>query len=100
MIEKPNHLRKLDKSSPVINNPILFPITGLIIGLFFWFLDAFIDVYILKEGQDLLGNIFSPDESTEIWMRSLVVIVFFIMGLISRKAILKHIILDELLYKY
>jgi len=81
-------------------NPIIFPIAGFLTGIFIWVLDAFIDVYILGEEQSLLENILSPDESSELWMRTLVLIVFIIMGLFSRNALKKHIQLDKLLLDY
>ena len=81
-------------------SPVFFPITGFFIGLIFWCMDAFIDVYILDEEQTFFENLVMPDESTELWMRSLVIIVFTIMGFFSYTTIRKHIKLDKLLFDY
>lgn len=80
--------------------PIVMPIMGLAFGLLAWVADAVIDVYVLDEEQELLVNILLPDESTELWMRTLVVIVFLFMGFISRHILLKHIELDRVLLEY
>ena len=85
---------------PLQVSPVFFPITGFVIGLIFWTMDAFIDVFILDEEQTFLENLIMPDESTELWMRSLVVIVFTIMGFFSYTTIKKHIKLDNLLFDY
>ena len=63
-------------------------------------MDAFIDVYILDEEQTFFENLIMPDESTELWMRSLVIFVFTIMGVISYTTIKKHMKLDKLLFDY
>ena len=81
-------------------NPWVFPFAGFFAGLFFWSMDAFIDVYILDEEQTFFENLIMPDESTELWMRSLMVIVFTIMGFFSYNTIKKHIKLDNLLFDY
>lgn len=85
------------KIKQLSENPDIFPVAGLLLGLFVWLIDAIIDVFILDEDQDLLINIFMPDESTELWMRTLVVLVFVIMGFYSRHALLKQIKLHNLL---
>ena len=84
----------------VKEKPALMPIAGLVFGLFIWVVDAVIDVYILGEEQGLIENLFMPDESTELWMRSLVVIAFVAMGFFARKILLKHIALDKMLFSY
>lgn len=80
--------------------PTFFPLAGFIVGIMIWFIDAFIDVYLLDEEQSLIENILTPDESTEFWMRSLVLIVFVLMGIFSRHVLLKQIELDSLLMDY
>lgn len=80
--------------------PAFFPLAGFIVGIMIWFIDAFIDVYLLDEEQSLIENILTPDESTEFWMRSLVLIVFVLMGIFSRHVLLKQIELDSLLMDY
>lgn len=75
------------------------PLAGLISGIAIWVLDAYIDVFLLNEEQTLLENIFNP-ELTELWMRSLVVAVLFILGMFARQSILKHIALDLRMLDY
>ena len=66
-------------------------------GLFIWVVDAIIDVVILQEKQNLLNNIFAPDEAAELCMRSLIVLVFVAMGFYARYVLTKQIELDRLL---
>lgn len=95
----PDPLQKTHTSaSPV--KPSMLPVIGFFMGVFIWVLDAYVDVFILNEEQSLLENIFSPDESTELWMRSLVLVVFVIMGFFSRHLLNKHIELDNTLLEY
>jgi len=65
-----------------------------------WLIDAMVDVFVLDEEQGILENILAPDEPTELWMRTLVVLVFGIMGFFSRHVLLKHIELDTVLLDY
>ena len=69
-------------------------------GLIVWLVDVVIDVYIIGEEDDLLENILATGEPTEFWMRTLVVIVFVLMGFFSRHVLLKHIELDNTLLQY
>ncbi len=85
---------------PNIIQPNILPLTGLLLGCFIWFIDAIVDVFILEEEQSLLENILFPDEATELWMRTLVVIVFLLMGFYSRHLLKKQVILDQLLMEY
>lgn len=84
----------------IVIQPMFMPFIGLLFGLFIWFLDAVIDVYVLGEEQDLVSNILRPDELSELWMRILVVAVFLVMGFFSRYVLLKHIKLDLMLLEY
>lgn len=86
--------------SPVSIKPIIFPIAGLFFGLLIWLIDAMVDVLILEEEQGIIENILMPDESTELWMRTLVVIVFVVMGFFSQHVLKKHIELDRALLDY
>jgi len=86
--------------SAVDVKPIFFPVTGFLLGMCVWLVDALVDIYVLGEEQSLFENIFYPEESTEIWMRSLVLIIFVIMGFLARHILLKHIKLDKLLLEY
>ena len=87
-------------TTPVFIKPVFFPIIGFTLGLIVWLVDAIVDVYILGEDDELLDNILAVDESTELWMRTLVVIVFLIMVFFSRHVLLKHIQLDNTLFEY
>jgi len=69
-------------------------------GLIVWLVDVVIDVYIIGEDDGLLENILATGEPTEFWMRTLVVIVFVLMGFFSRHVLLKHIELDNTLLQY
>ena len=82
---------------PINEKPGIFPVAGLIFGLFIWVCDALIDVLLLENEQNLLENIFSPDEPTELWMRLLILLVFVLMGFYSRYVLIKHIELDKIL---
>ena len=86
--------------SPINIKPSVFPILGLLFGLLIWIIDAGIDVYILGEEQSLLENVLSPDEASELWMRTLVILVFLIMGFFSKHILQKHILLDKILFDY
>lgn len=85
---------------PSVVQPNLLPFIGLLLGLFVWVTDSIVDVLLLEEEQGLIENLFQPDEPTELWMRTLVVIVFIIMGIYSRHLLQKQIQLDQLLMEY
>ena len=76
------------------------PLMGLMFGLLVWVADAFVDVYVIGGEQDLVSNIMMPDELTELWMRTLVVVVFLIMGFFSQRLLRKHVKLDRALRDY
>jgi len=78
----------------------MLPIAGLVFGLFTWVVDAIIDVVFFGSEQNLLNNIFSPDEISHLWMRILVLLIFIAMGFYSRHVLIKHIALDETLLDY
>lgn len=80
----------------VTGNPFVFIYTAFFAGLIIWIIDAIIDVYWLGKEQTLLENIFIP-EPTELWMRTLVVLVLIAVGYYSSTVVIKHIKLDELL---
>ena len=80
--------------------PVYFPVIGLITGLFIWVIDAVVDVYLIGEEEGLIENILAIEEPTELWMRTLVVLVFLIMGFFFRHVLQKHIELDVTLLKY
>lgn len=86
--------------SPIAEKPGIFPLAGFIFGLFIWVIDAIIDVTLLNDDQSLLSNIFSPDEPSELWMRTLILITFVSMGFYSRHVLIKHIELDKILLDY
>lgn len=86
--------------SAVDTKPMLFPVAGFLLGVCIWLVDALVDIYVLGEEQSLYENVFTPEGSTEIWMRTLVLIVFVIMGFFARYILLKHIKLDKTLLEY
>lgn len=86
--------------NPINERPFIFPVAGLMLGLFIWVADAIIDVMILGNEQNLLDNIFHPEEATELWMRFLILLVFVLMGFYSRYVLIKHIQLDKALLNY
>jgi diguanylate cyclase (GGDEF)-like protein len=86
--------------TPISEKPIIFPIAGLIFGLFIWVFDAIIDVVFIGDQQSLLDNILSPDNFSELWMRSLILIIFVLIGFYSRYVLIKHIKLDNTLLEY
>ena len=91
---------KQEQHTAVAIPPIVMPLMGLMFGLLVWVADAFVDVYVLGEEQDLVSNIMMPDEFTELWMRTLVVVVFLIMGFFSQRLLRKHVKLDRALRDY
>lgn len=91
---------KQEQYTAVAIPPIIMPLMGLMFGLLVWVADAFVDVYVLGEEQDLVSNILMPDELTELWMRTLVVVVFLIMGFFSQHLLRKHAKLDRALLEY
>lgn len=68
-------------------SPRIFPILGLCLGLVIWLIDAGIDIFFLDEEQGLIENIFMPG-ITELWMRTLVVIVLTGMGVFARHSLM------------
>ncbi len=87
-------------TQPIAEKPFMFPIAGLVFGLFIWIMDAIIDVVFLDSDQHLLNNIFYPDEISELWMRTLILLIFIAMGFYSRHVLIKHIELDNALLNY
>lgn len=85
---------------PVDVKPAMMPIIALTMGLLVWVIDAVIDVYWFGAKQSLLANILTPVEANVLFMRGMVVFVFFIMGLHSRYVLLKHVKLDQVLMDY
>lgn len=61
----------------IFRNKGLFFI-GLILGIFFWGVEAFFHVFFFG-ARNLFQEIFFPDQH-EFWMRSLVAVLFFIFG--------------------
>lgn len=82
-----------------IKDPKIFTIIGIVLGLVIWFVDAVIDVYIIHPDEELIESIFFA-EGTELWMRSLVVIVTAIGGWFASRAFRKAQDLNILLFKY
>jgi len=82
-----------------IKDPKIFIIAGLFAGLVIWCIDALIDVYIIEPDEALVENIFFAD-GTELWMRSLVLMVTTLGGWFASKAFSNAQDLNILLFKY
>lgn len=82
-----------------IKDPRIFTVVGFVLGLTIWFVDAVIDVYIIHPDEELIESLFFA-EGTELWMRSLVVIVTAIGGWFASRAFRKAQDLNILLFKY
>lgn len=61
----------------------LFPLFGLLTGLFIWFIDAVIDTYFLENNDSFLTCLLY-EEPQEMWMRTLVVIVVTLFAFIAQ----------------
>lgn len=63
---------------------------GIIAGFLFWLLDAVIDVvFFSDEDNTIFKSIFAP-EAHELYMRGIVLILFFITSLITRTLVIKQ----------
>ena len=82
-----------------VSHPRIFIFVGLMSGFLIWFVDAVIDSYIINPDEELIESLFFA-EGTELWMRSLVVIVMSIVGYFASHSMKKSLLLNKLLYKY
>lgn len=82
-----------------IMHPRIFILLGFIAGLFFWLVDALIDHYIFEPDKSFMISLFYV-EATELWMRTLVVIITIAGGFFANRVFRKSLRLNNLLYKY
>ena len=82
-----------------VKSPKLFVLFGFCAGLFVWFIDALVDVYIIEPDESLIENLFFA-EGTELWMRLLVLLVMTAGGAYTSRSFQKSLDLNILLYKY
>ena len=75
------------------SNPNKMIFLGIGLGVIFWIMDAFLDVYILKESS-LLESIINP-EIDEIWMRSFIIFILFVFGVFAKNALVKQQNLED-----
>lgn len=75
------------------SNPNKMIFFGIGLGVIFWIMDAFLDVYILKESS-LLESIINPDID-EIWMRSFILFILFVFGVFAKNALVKQQNLED-----
>lgn len=59
----------------------LLPVAGFLLGVVMWFVDAAIDVFVFAGEESFLGSLI-PGEVTELWMRSLIIVVMVMAALI------------------
>lgn len=77
----------------------LAPVVGFALGVVLWVLDAAIDAFILEPDEAFLHAIWS-DESTEVWMRSLVILVMTASAMVAGHFMCKqHALQQELRQK-
>lgn len=103
MAEKPrpsavNHDALIPQSVPAWLLRV-FPLLGFVSGLLMWLMDAMIDVYLINPQESLLACIFS-DTPTELWMRSLVVIVMTTAAVIAQRLLYRQKKTETLLRDY
>jgi len=77
----------------------LFPTFGFFAGLCMWFVDAWVDVNFIHLDEEFMEAVFSSDD-TEIWMRSLVVIVMTVAAVIVQSILRKQRNIELQLRKY
>jgi diguanylate cyclase (GGDEF)-like protein len=65
------------------NKPNFVFYIGILASLIFWILDGLIDAVFFEEDESIIESIFYPD-AHEIYMRSIVLILFMIVSLIAR----------------
>lgn len=88
------------KSDSTIFNPELLPFLSAGLASFFWVADAVIDVYLFQGNELFYESLIAP-EPVELWMRCLVVTMFILFGLFTKKILLvqKNITNELSLYK-
>lgn len=71
------------KSTHVFRYTPYLPVLGFIAGLGLWVIDTAMDVFLVHEDESFFEALW-PHELTELWMRSLIVIVFTAGGFLGR----------------
>lgn len=77
----------------------LFPFIGLCAGLVMWGVDAAIDVLFVNPEEEFWEAVFSTDD-TEIWMRSLIVIVMTVSAVFAQYMLHRGKYVEKELRKY
>ncbi|MGA1876028.1 MAG: PAS domain S-box protein [bacterium] len=79
-------MRKREKTEENIYQQVTkvdhYLLVGVGLGIFFWIFEALTHTFIFRHGS-LMGEIFTPDVH-EIWMRSVVVVLFIIFGIYAK----------------
>jgi len=66
------------------------PVLGVFLGLIMWMFDSLVDVFIIKSQDKLITAIFT-DDSTEMWMRTLVMLVFVVSAFVVQHFMRKQL---------
>lgn len=61
----------------------IFPYIGFMLGLVMWCIDAAVDAYVINPDEEFLESLLEA-EGTELWMRSLVVIVMTVSAIFAQ----------------
>ena len=77
----------------------LFPYIGFLLGIVMWLADAAIDVLLINPDEEFLASVFS-EEPTEIWMRTLVIVVLVTSSLFARNFMRKQYEFEIVMHKY
>lgn len=84
-----NKLTTLDKTTIPCWLLNLFPLLGLLGGILMWLIDAWIDISFIHTDEAFLTSVFAEDD-TELWMRSLIVIVMTLSAIYARHLLRKQ----------
>lgn len=96
MTEQDNNQATLPASA---RHPGIFIIAGFLSGIFIWLIDTAIDVFILEPEEKFLESLLFAD-GTELWMRTLVVLVLTLTGYFASRSIRNSHELNNLLSKH
>ena len=73
-----------------LNNPKTFPLIGAVFAAIFWVADAILDAWFFEDQQSFHDSFFHPD-NIELWMRSLVIVLFIIFSMYAKNRTTKLI---------
>ena len=79
--------------------PGTLPLLAILFSALFWGIDTLIDVLVFEENDSLIENFIAP-EPIELWMRSLVVLLFIVFSFYARYLLTLQIRASENLLKY